>query len=60
VPILVDSPPLSIESCGTSTCFCVGAIMLLRSEWNWDPEHVQHVNAVATTLAHSLPLALQE
>jgi hypothetical protein len=60
VPILVDSLPFPSEGGSTSSRVCVGAVMLLRSEWNWDLEHVQHVSTVAMTLAHLLPLALRE
>jgi hypothetical protein len=60
VPILVNSIPMLSEDQSSSTRDCVGAIMLLRSEWNWDDDHAQHVKAVAMTIAHSLPLALRE
>jgi hypothetical protein len=61
VPIIADSIPLPSEDMGGSSArTCVGAIMLLRSEWNWDSDHVQHVNAVAMSVAHLLPLVLPE
>lgn len=61
VPILVDTiPPLLSEGQSSPARDCVGCIMLLRSEWNWDLDHVQHVKAVASTVAHLLPIALRE
>lgn len=61
VPILVDTiPPLLSEGQSSPARDCVGCIMLLRSEWNWDLDHVQHVQAVASTVAHLLPIALRE
>ncbi len=61
VPILVDTiPALLSEGQSSPARDCLGCIMLLRSEWNWDPDHVQHVQAIATTVAHLLPIALRE
>lgn len=61
VPLLVDTiPPLLSEGQSSPARDCVGCIMLLRSEWNWDLDHVQHVQAVASTVAHLLPIALRE
>jgi hypothetical protein len=60
VPILSDSRFVPSEEHNISMRDCVGAIMLLRSEWSWDLGHAQHVNAIAATLAHLLPLSLRE
>jgi len=61
VPIVADSIPLpSVDKGGKSERVCVGAIMLLRSEWSWDSDHGQHANAVAWSVAHLLPLVLPE
>ncbi len=59
MPILADSLSVSSDRHSISVRECVGAIMMLRSEWNWDADHAQHVNAVAVLLARFLPLELR-
>jgi hypothetical protein len=58
VPIVVDSISMPSQGQNSFKPRCVGAILMLRSEWNWDPDHAQHVHAVAMSAAHALPLVL--
>ncbi len=59
VPICAHAIRLPNEGQSSPGRNCVGAIMLLRSEWNWDSGHVQHANAVAVSVAHLLPILCQ-